>query len=243
MARTKNTFEGGSDGTAVSTANSGGASGDAFTVTAVGTGASIVYDAASAKAGLLGAKLVTGTAGNTYLQRNYGATAADFSAQCWWKFDAAPSAAVQGPISIRTGANGAVVRLTFNTGRTLQISGSATSSASAALVAGVWYYLDFYGAGVGGGAATLNLDIYNADASLFGAISRTADTTAAVPQIVEWGTHSFATLTHRFDDVTADVSAGVGAGGYPVALVSDYVRRSGAWVAYTPTVRRSGAWV
>lgn len=245
MPRRTNTFEGGSSGTAITTANSGGTSGDAFSLVTVPAGGTATYDTGSAKNGTLGARLATGSAAGPFMQQPFTADT-DFSIQGWWKFDATPAAAVQGPMLVRNSAGADLLRLTFNTSRRLLVTNGATNSTAApAMTAATWYYLDWYGTGLNGTSGVFTLDIYNADASLFGTTGLTAQTTAALAGRAEWGTHStVAGLVHRFDDVTADIAAGAGtAGGFPVATSSDYVRLSGAWVAYTPTVRRSGAWV
>src|SRR5258707_3093639 len=54
-----NSFEGGTSGSAVSTANSGGASGNAFDSVTIGTGATVAYDNAHAAHGSLALQIAT----------------------------------------------------------------------------------------------------------------------------------------------------------------------------------------
>lgn len=60
-----NDFEGGSDETTITTGNSGGASGDAFTLVNIGSGNALKYDTAHAAHGLLSARLDLGTSSGT----------------------------------------------------------------------------------------------------------------------------------------------------------------------------------
>ena len=57
---TFNDFEGGTNGTAISTANSGGAGESAWTSVTTGTGATLAYDNAQAYTGTYSAKFATG---------------------------------------------------------------------------------------------------------------------------------------------------------------------------------------
>jgi fibronectin-binding autotransporter adhesin len=64
-----NTFEGGSDGTTITTGNSGGTSGSAFGFINIPTSAAVTYSAANAGRGSLGASVSIGaTTGQVYLQ-------------------------------------------------------------------------------------------------------------------------------------------------------------------------------
>lgn len=60
MAIQQNTFEGGTDETTISAANSGGASGDAFGTPVIGSGAALVFDTAFAAHGSLSMRSSTG---------------------------------------------------------------------------------------------------------------------------------------------------------------------------------------
>lgn len=78
MAIYKNTFEGGTNGTAISAANSGGASGTAFSAivangASVASSPNIVFSTAAAQAGVLGCRM-TLDAASSYLLMNAGAT-------------------------------------------------------------------------------------------------------------------------------------------------------------------------
>jgi hypothetical protein len=60
-----NTFEGGSDETTITTGNSGGSSGDAFTVVSIGAGNTLVYDNARAAFGSFSARFDLASNPNT----------------------------------------------------------------------------------------------------------------------------------------------------------------------------------
>lgn len=242
MALKTQNYENGIDGSTITVANSGGGTNTPFNTPVTGTGAALTFDAASAKNGTLGMKIASGTTGATTVHWT-DTSSADFSAACWWRFDATPAAAFQGPIIIRSSSDTGGARLQLATNRTMTIVGATlTSSASAALVAGNWYYLDFTGTGLGG-TASYAATLYNADGSTFASLTLAGDTTTLTAGRTRFGNASSVSgLTHHFDDLRANIGDAT-PNGFPAVLASDYVRRSGAWVAYTPSVRRSGAWV
>jgi hypothetical protein len=235
-------FDLGTNAATITAANSGGGTNTPFGTPNVGTGATLIYDSGSLKNGVLGMRIVSGTTGATTVHWT-DTSAPDFAAACWWKFDAAPAAAFQGPIIIRSSSDTGGARLQLATNRTMTIVGATlTSSASSALTAGNWYYCDFTGTGLGGTAA-YTADIYNADGSVHAALTLSADTTTLTAGRTRFGNASSVSgLTHRFDDLRANIGDAT-PHGFPAVTASDYVRKSGAWVAYTPQVRKSSAWV
>jgi len=64
VAQLANTFEGGSNGTTITTGNSGGASGDAFNLVNIGAGAAVIYDNTHTAHGGLAMKCSSGTSGS-----------------------------------------------------------------------------------------------------------------------------------------------------------------------------------
>ena len=108
MATVTNSFEGGTNGTAITTANSGGASGNAFDNTFLGTGATITYDNTHIAHGNLA---FAAAAGATQAQAivEWNTSLGSGLAQVWFRIyiylTANPSAAF-GPVVIKTGHGG-----------------------------------------------------------------------------------------------------------------------------------------
>lgn len=249
MALKINSAEGGTDGIAVTSANSGGVSGDPFNSPnkgATAVAATINFATAAAKNGTLGYAFSVGNTANVCNVFWADTTSGDFTMQCWFQITGAPATTMQGPLALTTsaGSNANLPRLQMGTGRTFTVQLSAQAgSASAALTVGLWYYLDFYGTGVSTASATATCDIYNADGSLLSSIGGTGSALGvpARSNVGKLGSGA-ANMVFYCDALAANLGSPTAAG-FPVALTSDYVRRSGAWVSYTPSVRRSGAWV
>jgi hypothetical protein len=122
----QNTFEGGSDGTTISTANSGGASGQAFDIASAGTGTTLAYEADRPAHGSLGMLVATGATAAT---ATVGWTVASLpTTQQWWhrfywELTAAPATTQRIARFAADGTLAAALRV--NASRQLQIADAA----------------------------------------------------------------------------------------------------------------------
>src|ERR1035437_7439987 len=92
MVATNNSFDGGTNGVTISAANSGGASGDAFTAVTVISPDAMVFDNTRAAHGAMSAKLTGGSSANM-CSVTYDATPATaFAVRAYFYFTALPTA-------------------------------------------------------------------------------------------------------------------------------------------------------
>lgn len=172
MALKTNTAEGGTSGTTVSTGNSGGASGNAFTVVTIASG-TLVYHTDAAYKGSLGYKIQGGGSGRCCAILT-PASATNASAwRFYFKFPAVPSS---GAISIFEVSNGTYdatrLALILTDDATLRVQ-DATSSYpsiwsgspdSATLSTDTWYRIEGGLNNSGGnGSGVLTLSVYAGD--------------------------------------------------------------------------------
>lgn len=123
MTQTKrNNAEGGTSGTAVTTTNSGGASGDAWNVISGGTA---IFDSASAMDGSMGYKL-TPTSGQICILRHTGFTGKTGAAQVNLTIDTMPGAN-EGLLTVRTSTDALVIDAGLRFDNTYAIRNSAGS--------------------------------------------------------------------------------------------------------------------
>lgn len=141
MALVQNTFDGGTVGTTVSEANSGGASGTPFTLVQIVAGATCTYQTAAAKHGGKGCR-ITGNGSGAFMQHDMVADP-KLSTRFYVNFPSAPSAACQiyTPRSVVNYIGG----ININTALKLQvtnIAGTPVFTTTAALTAGTYYRIE-----------------------------------------------------------------------------------------------------
>jgi len=92
VTKLRNTLEGGTNGVAVSTGNSGGASGTAFTIVTVAGTSTVTYDSTRVKHGAMGLKIVTGgTSENAFVALPLSSAGTSGAAQCYMYLTAYPT--------------------------------------------------------------------------------------------------------------------------------------------------------
>lgn len=164
-----NTAEGGTDGTATTTANSGGGSGDAFTAVSAVVSGAIAFRAANAYRGALCYALVQATSANA-CTFEWSDTASDqFAHRMYLRLLEYPSANCQGPLNIRGTA--AAARLNMSTTGQLSITivnGTTSTSggfSTGTLALNTWYRIECVGSGFGSSSTAVACNVYLGDAT------------------------------------------------------------------------------
>lgn len=151
--RLVNTLDGGTDGVGVSTANSGGASGDAFDAVTNGTGAVGAFDNAERRHGTLSLKINTTTTSTTVYRTwttSIGSGVTRMYVRHYWK---GGLAAADRPIHRVRTAGGTASRFALSSGglmRIIDAAGSVVTTGSVALDTSTWYRFEVsHGTGTG----------------------------------------------------------------------------------------------
>lgn len=209
MAITRtNSFEGGTNGTTLSTANTGGASGNAFdAVTITGTGATATFSTTSPYKGSLCGAIASGTStsGIKALVRYSPAGGIGTSAQfrAYINLTGLPSSSSQ--VLQIANSTGVIADVFINATGTIgvQASGTTIGTTTTALVANTWYRLEAWltpGATTTTGA--LHVGIATGDAALTETVDSTTcnlSTTQAVTQF------SLGALSGNFNSATLSI--------------------------------------
>lgn len=182
MSSLSNSFEGGSDGTTVTTGNSGGSSGDAFGNVTIDSGNALTYSSSSPAHGSLGALVSTGVAsGSSYVAWTSGipGTSATVWARAYHRFPAWPSADVN-VLRILSSSNAIMgsVRIK-STGKVDLLYGTGTlgATSTATIPTGASFRIEvMVAAGTTTGAMSIRLYLTSADGT-------TADETLSVTNI------------------------------------------------------------
>ena len=174
-----NSAEGGSHGVAVTTGNSGGASGNAWG--AIEDAGSVLFSTAAAKNGTLGHLLPYGTAGYKRLAwSDLSSTSVAFG--MWVRFASTPAGdSTFGVIYNGSSLAGVAIQSTGIVAATQGSSVLNAAKSASALSINTWYYVTL-GLLNAGASSTAAFKVYNADGSVFhtwsGTIT-TANSTAA----------------------------------------------------------------
>lgn len=202
-----NSLEGGTDGTAVTTGNSGGASGKAFSFVTPSTGGTIAYAALDALAGALCAQLTQPTAANQPVVVGWtaAANATSFAARYYVRLTGYPDAILDA-IQIRTiaGANSCSVTISPTGQVGLRNNAGTTYGATTAVMAlNTWYRIEVQGSSLGSaGATVLAVQLYEGHSTTpVETVSTSAATTTNLAGMVRFGRSSVANLaTWKQDD-------------------------------------------
>jgi len=154
-----NTFEGGSNNTTVSTSNSGGASGNAFSNVTVGSGATVEFSTADYAHGSVGLEIATGSTSTTaYVQWAVNpAPTYWFRAYCY--FTSNPAAALD-LVSLLNAATTPRALIVVNTTGTLSGNTNSTTrfTTTSVIPLGEWFRIEGYVTGSpNAGAISLSL--------------------------------------------------------------------------------------
>jgi hypothetical protein len=233
MALRANSFEGGSDETAITTANSGGDSGDAFD--SVTSGAStVVYDTARAAHGSVSARydIVSSTVFATWLEDAF--TTAFFRTYFWAA--ASPSSA-QTILRLRDGTT-LVGRVQLNTSGQVAITnaaGAIQTVGSTVITDSSWWRVEVgYVAGTTTGSVEVR--IFAGDSTeATETITASATDFGAQATEISWGMSFAPTTTYVYwlDDVAYDTADWIGpeAGGATQIIRPTATTNAGNWAA------------
>jgi hypothetical protein len=239
----QNNAEGGSNGTAVTTGNSGGVSGDAWTSVAAGTGNTVTFDSSTVAHGSLSYKAVIGTTNTCILQKTVTGTGR-YVMEFGFRFSTVPTAGGTRFFEIRnsTGAMGSLGILpTTGTVRAYNAAGSnIAASESSALSVNTWYRVAFaVTPGADTATGTIEYSLYAGDSTtaLWSWTSAAQNTGTTAANFIRIGTPAVLSTANTFwyDDVRASSLASGFFG--PVATATTY---SGSGTA-TSTSAATGA--
>jgi len=240
-------FETGPDSTTLTVALSDD-TGDAALSGVYLSGGSVVYRAANAFIGGYCVELsqAAGTPSPVGFQMSdTGATS--FACRIYVRMTGYPSTDTsQFPIQLRSTTDAFVARLVFTAAGMLRITktdGGNVVTGTVAATLNVWHRVEFWGSGLNGAAGTMSAALYlGHSTTAIDTITGSNITTAGVVDRIRYGRMANAGLTAwYFDGLAQNIGTATPIG--PAAVGSDFVRRSGDWVAFDQQVRRSGAWL
>jgi hypothetical protein len=191
MTLKTNSAEGGTDGVATSTGNSGGTSGTAWDLVNINAGSFFEYDNASPIHGAMSYRNGSTTAATTPLVGWNDSVAAVAAARLYFRFVTLPDASVQLGINFRGNAAAtSLARTEFDTtGHIRAVMGATNSSFSAGAVStGTQYRLEYVCTAFNGSAGTATANIYIGETMTIQATaSLTGATTAFQPDQTRFG--------------------------------------------------------
>jgi hypothetical protein len=211
MALLTNTLEGGTEGTNVTVANSGGASGTAFTTVTTPASQS-QYRASAAFHGSFGMLVNSLSTAAPIVDLDDATAASSVAIRFYIRMDSYPSVTnVQFPVNFRS-LSGSINRTDFDNTGGIRIGGLAYSSDKLAL--STWYRIECQGTGfgAGAGAGTLSMQVYVGDNTGTPYINQTASglTLASQVQRVRYGKNSSSPTTADFTYALDDFAQNVG---------------------------------
>lgn len=210
MTYKSNSAEGGVNNTDVTTGNSGGVSGDAFTNVTL-NGGTVKTTTGAAYHGSFGYDFQQATAANqTYVQ--ISDTPADtFAVSFMVNIISLPDVELQFPVSIRSSTDTSVCGLQLTPAGRIRVTASAGGGLStvAQVITSGWYRIVYYGTGLNTASGTANVDVYTGDSAtpLF-QLAYTGMTTTALAGRVRYGKGSSAVLNSwQFDDIQQNIGS------------------------------------
>jgi hypothetical protein len=208
MSLLANSFEGQTNGTTITAANSDDF-GDCILSNAAGAG---TYSTSQAMHGTVSNAFSYATGATGLYDIDDAAASGSFSVRFYLRLTAFPSVTnAQFPCNIRSlSAN--LFRLEMSTTGQVRISMTANSTYTSALSLNTWYRFEFYGTGVGTASTAATCDIYVGDNTGTPAFttSISGQTTSAQAQRTRFGkisTGVLASIAGFFDDVAANIGS------------------------------------
>jgi hypothetical protein len=205
----QNTAEGGTNGTTVSTGNSGGVSGDAFFSVSPGTGGTITFTNAQAMHGTLSYNLTTGTTATTVILSD-GNVGTSFGTRFYIRLTGYPSSETI-IHDVQTAAGTTVSRLHITTTGALKVvnnAGTAVSTFTNVLALNTWYRVAFWGT-VNATTGSLNAVTYAGDSltaiETKNLTNQNTGSTGAGRAVYGKGTPSPTMATFYIDDIKQDL--------------------------------------
>lgn len=205
-------YEGQTNGTAATSANSDDYGDSALDSVYAGPGGTIAYSTAQAIGGSVSLEMAQPTASTPCIAK-YRMGTADFTAcaiRIYIRLTDLPSADTAFPVQVQTNGGVAVFRVQLRaTGvlRLLDTAGTAVAETTATMTAGAWYRIEVQASALNGSNTVLALQLFDRDSTSpvsGGSISASSVTTTGSGRLIVLGKTTTATLgTRWFDDVRA----------------------------------------
>lgn len=211
MTLKTNDAEGGTDGVATSTGNSGGASGTAWDIVNINAGSTFHYESTGAIHGTMSYQVSSTTTATNPLAGWTDTAANQAVARVYMSFTTMSTVNNQQfGINFRSGS-GSLARSEFNTDGTFRgVMGATNSSASAlALSTGTVYRMEAVATGFNGASGALTINVYVGESgTVFTSISLSGATTAAQCSAVRFGKHNTSgNVDALYDSIAADIGS------------------------------------
>lgn len=189
MAVWTNSAEGGTNGTTVTTANSGGVSGNAFGLVSIGSGAALTYSTAAAYRGSLGYAISTTSAIAVYAGTGSGLGYARSRIRYYLNLGAYPSGVIQ-HVQVATSGGGIFYLYLSETGQISVINAAGTAVKTfPAISLNTWYRIEFIAQPNTSTSGVLRAAIYAGDSltAIDSYASTTADAGSGTINLVNFG--------------------------------------------------------
>lgn len=160
-------YEGQTNNTAFTAANSDDTGDDAAAVVSLGsTGAALVYSTDQAMWGTSSLKMSrTGTNSLTYYSYDLGAPAAAGKFRMWIYLTGSPSATADFPFRLATSLDATLATIQMTTGRVLRISAGSAVQGTVGLSLNTWYRIEMQWSNVTSGTGTIDVQAYAGNGS------------------------------------------------------------------------------
>jgi hypothetical protein len=235
MALVSNNAEGGTNGTVVTTANSGGASGTAFG--AVTAGIATFNNAQVAHGSLAYAITVANGSSGSLALSDGAVTSTDFSANFYVRFTAAPSATHLFAGVTNAARNAYVIAMQLTTSNTLELLGSVGfigTVPGSSVTYNTWYRISIRG--TTGATGSLYVTVHNGDIAAplwsYTAASRDMGVNQAAYLVIGKVSATPNIQTFYADDIRLNIGSSADLG--PIVQVSDMDANAGPDMAVEP---------
>jgi hypothetical protein len=194
-------YEGQTDGTAYTVANSDD-NGDAVASSIALNSGTIVYSTAQAQWGSAGVLLTRSGTNSIYYAHDLGAPATSGKFRTWIYLPSSPSATADFPVRFVSSSDGTLFTIQMTTGRVLRISAGTSAQGTVGLSLSTWYRLEVQWSNITSGSGTIDVQAYAGNGTTAtDTVSLGSLALASGPQRVRRGMLSTgAPSTVRFDD-------------------------------------------
>jgi hypothetical protein len=202
-----NTAEGGTSGATVTTANSGGASGDAFSAVSIGSGSTLICTNALAFSGTKSYQFAETTSHAVTANWTITGVAGPLYARSYIYFQ---STAGPGYAYFVSGGTGSMTVVVSSAGKVQVLcSGVTTLTSTTVLSANTWYRIEAqFTFGTGTSQAVMRL--YDASGTLLETLTTAATGTVTGATTLAFGSSGTTTVTYNMDNLAASDQGWIG---------------------------------
>lgn len=207
MTLKKNGGDDGSNGTTVTTGNSGGTVDNVFSAVSIGAGSALTFDNATVAHGLLSYKFVMISGITTTVSWTYSSPTT-IVLRFYVMFDTLPSATLR-LVDVRN-SGGTILRIQISAGNLFQVqeggTGTPINMTTAAFQAGVWYRWEMEISVIAAGTGAYKADYYYGDSaqSIQGVTRTTGQLGTTAITLVTFCGNAAANHTVHFDDMAVN---------------------------------------